>query len=89
MISTDLYQNFGFVPTKRIQKTIENTTQFCRLDARLPQRKLFTLRFLAANVLRRNEIVATDTFFVDVAAHDDRIIGHGGAEITQLVVLPV
>jgi hypothetical protein len=79
-----LQPNFGFVPAKRIQKTIENTTQFCRLDARLPLRKHFKSRFPAANVARRNEIVATDTFFSDVPAHDDGINGHGGATMVQL-----
>jgi hypothetical protein len=79
-----LKPNFGFVPSKRIQKTIENTTQFCRMDARLPLRKHFKSRFPAANVPRRNEIVATDTFFSDVPAHDDGILGHGGATMVQL-----
>ena len=32
---------FGYVPSKRIQKTLDNSTQFCRLDARLPLRKHF------------------------------------------------
>jgi hypothetical protein len=58
-----LAPNFGFVPTKHIQKTIEHTTKFCRLDARLPLRKHFKSRFPAANVPRRNEIDATDTSF--------------------------
>jgi hypothetical protein len=40
-----LKPNFGFAPSKRIQKTIENTTQFCRLDARLPLRKHFKITF--------------------------------------------
>jgi hypothetical protein len=79
-----LKPNFGFAPSKRIQKTIEHTTQFCRLDARLPIRKHFKSRFPAANVPRRNEIVATDTFFSDVPAHDDGISGHGGATMVQL-----
>jgi hypothetical protein len=79
-----LQPNFGFVPTKRIQKTIENTTQFCRLDVRLPLRKHYKSRFPAANVHRRNEVVATDTFFSDVPAHDDGILGHGGAMMVQL-----
>jgi hypothetical protein len=35
-------------------------------------------------VARRNEIVATDTFFSDVPAHDDGISGHGGATMVQL-----
>jgi Reverse transcriptase (RNA-dependent DNA polymerase) len=79
-----LKPNFGFVPALRIQKTIENTTQFCRLDNRLPLRKHFKTRFPAANIPRRNEIVATDTFFSDIAAHDDGILGHGGANMVQL-----
>jgi hypothetical protein len=76
--------NFGFAPYKRIQKKIEQTTQFCRLDARLPLRKHFKSRFPAANVPRRNEIVATDTLFSDVPAHDDGISRHGGATMAQL-----
>ena len=79
-----LKPKFGFVPANRIQKTIENTTQFCRLDNRFPLRKHFKSRFPAANIPRRNEIVATDTFFSDIAAHDDGITGHGGAKMVQL-----
>jgi hypothetical protein len=79
-----LKPHFGFVPAQRIQKTLENTTQFCRMDARLPLRKHFKSRFPAANVPRRNEIVATDTFFSDVPAHDDGILGHGGALMVQV-----
>jgi hypothetical protein len=79
-----LKPHFGFVPAKRIQKTIEHTTQFCRLDARLPLRKHYKSRFPAANIPRRNEIVATDTFFSDVPAHDDGIVGHGGSKMVQL-----
>ncbi len=79
-----LKPNFGFVPANRIQKTNENTTQFCRLDNRLPLRKHFKTRFPAANIPRRNEIVATDTFFSDISAHDDGILGHGGATMVQL-----
>ena len=45
-----LKPNFGFVPANRIQKTIENTTQFCRMDAWLPLCKHFKSRFPAANV---------------------------------------
>ena len=35
---------------------------------------------------RLNEIVATDTCFSSVAAHDDGIMGHGGATMAQLYV---
>jgi hypothetical protein len=31
-----------------------------------------------------NEIVATDTFFSEVSAHDDGIFGHGGSKMVQL-----
>jgi hypothetical protein len=79
-----LKPNFGYVPANRIQKTIEHTTQFCRLDNRLPMRKHFKSRFPAANIPRRNETVATDTFFSDIPAHDDGILGHGGATMVQL-----
>jgi hypothetical protein len=57
-----LAPNFGFVPAIPIQKTIENTTQFARMDTRLPLRKHFKSRFPASNVSRLNEVVATDTF---------------------------
>ena len=79
-----LQPNFGFVPPKRIQKTLENTTQFCRQDMRFPLRKHYKSRFPAANVSRLNEVVATDTFFSDVPAHDDGIMGHGGTTEVQL-----
>jgi hypothetical protein len=54
------------------------------MDTRLPLRKHFKTRFPAANIPRRNEIVATDTFFSDVKAHDDGLLGHGGALMVQL-----
>jgi hypothetical protein len=47
-----LAPNFGFVPTKCFQNTIEHTTQFCRLDARLPLCKHFKSHSPAANVPR-------------------------------------
>jgi hypothetical protein len=79
-----LKPNFGFVPVEHIKKTIEHTTQFARMDTRLPLRKHFKTRFPAANVNRLNEVVATDTFFSDVEAFDDGIMGHGGATMLQL-----
>ena len=79
-----LAPNFAFVPKARIQKTIEHTTQFARLDTRLPLRKHFKSRFPAANVSRLNETVATDTFFFDTPALDDGILGHGGTTMLQL-----
>jgi hypothetical protein len=47
-------------------------------------RKHFKTRFPAANVSRLDDIVATDTFFSDTPAHDDGIMGHGGAKMVQL-----
>ena len=41
-------------------------------------------QFPAANVNHLNETVATDTFFSDTEAHDDGILGHGGATMVQL-----
>jgi Reverse transcriptase (RNA-dependent DNA polymerase) len=79
-----LKPHFGFVPVERIQKTIANTSQYARMDNRLPLRKHYKSRFPAANVSRLNETVATDTFFSDVIAHDDGILGHGGTTMLQL-----
>jgi hypothetical protein len=81
--------NFGFVPATRIQKSIENTTQFARMDTRLPLRKHFKCRFPAANVSRLNEVVATDTFFFDIPALDDGIVGHGGTTMLKFYVVSV
>ena len=79
-----LAPNFAFVPRERIRHTIDNTTQYARLDTRLPLRKHFKTRFPAANISRLNEVVATDTFFFDIPALDDGIMGHGGTTMLQL-----
>ena len=79
-----LSSNFGFVPQLRIQHTLDHTTQFARLDSRLPLRKHFKSRFPAANISRLNEVVATDTYFSDTPALDDGIMGHGGTTMLQL-----
>jgi hypothetical protein len=81
-----LQPNFGWVPSARISRTFENTTQFARAHARLPLRKHFKSRFPAANVSRLNKIVAADTFFSDTLAADDGIFNHGGATMAQLFV---
>ena len=75
---------FGWTPLDRIQRTLDVTTQFARADSRLPMRKHFKTRFPAANVSRLDDVVATDTFFSDTPAHDDGILGHGGATMVQL-----
>jgi Reverse transcriptase (RNA-dependent DNA polymerase) len=79
-----LQPNFAFIPVDRIKHTINNTTQFARLDTRLPLRKHYKSRFPAANVSRLNKTVATDTFFFDIPAFDDGIMGHGGTTSMQL-----
>ena len=75
---------FLWTPLERIQRTLDVTTQFARADSRLPMRKHFKSRFPAANVSRLDDVVATDTFFSDTPAHDDGILGHGGATMVQL-----
>jgi hypothetical protein len=54
------------------------------MDTRLPHRKHFKSRFPAANISCLNKIVATDTFYLDVPALDDGIMGHGGTTMLQL-----
>jgi hypothetical protein len=81
---TRLLPNFGYVPVDRIKYTLKNTTQFARLDTRLPLCKHYKTRFPAANVSRLNETVATDTFFSDIPAIDDGILGYGGSTMLQL-----
>jgi len=72
------------MPLERIRRTLDATTQVARADQRLPMRKHFKTRFPAANVSRLNDTVATDTFFSDIPAHNDGIIGHGGSTMVQL-----
>jgi hypothetical protein len=81
-----LRPNFGWLSAKRILRTLAVTTQFFRASSRLPMREHFKTRFPAANVNRLDETVATDTFFADTPAHDDGIMGHGGATMVQLHV---
>jgi len=68
----------------QIKLTLDATTQFARADSHLPMQKHFETRFPAANVSRLDDVVATDTFFSDTPAHDDGILGHGGATMVQL-----
>jgi hypothetical protein len=76
--------NFGLVPCLHIQHMLDHTTQFARLDIRIPLRKHFKCRFPAANVSRLNEVVATDTYFLDTPALDNGIMGQGGTNMVQL-----
>jgi hypothetical protein len=79
-----LAPNFAFVSEDCFLKTIDHTTQYARMDTRLPLQKHFKSRFPAANVSRLKKTVATDTFFFDSPALDDGIMGHGGTAMLQL-----
>jgi hypothetical protein len=65
----------GWVILKRVKKTFENTMQWFRASVCLPFCHHFKSRFPAANVPRLHKTVATDTFFLDVFAHDDGDLG--------------
>jgi hypothetical protein len=56
-------ENFLWISTERIKKTLAATTQYARSVGRIPFRKHFKTRWPAANVNRYNDNVATDTFF--------------------------
>jgi hypothetical protein len=81
-----LKPNFGWVDAKRIQSTLDNTTQYYRAANYYPFRKHFKSRFPAANVNRLLEWYATDTVVGMVPAADDGIKGHGGCTMYQLFV---
>jgi uncharacterized membrane protein YgcG len=59
---------FAWAPIEVVKKTIENTTQFFNNIFRLPMRKHLKSRHPAANIPRRHEYVATDTFKSDTPA---------------------
>ena len=72
---------FLHVPTEKVRKTIENTTQHAQnVMAGRHLYKTLRSRFPAFNVWRRNEPVATDTVFAETPA-----IG-GGQKIAQFFV---
>ena len=75
---------FGWISADKVKNTLENTTQWFRASGRYPMRRHYKTRFPAANVIRWNEDVATDTFFSDTPAHDDGISGHAGCTMVQL-----
>ena len=59
-------------PVNTVKRTFEATTQFARTNiGSLQLKKTFKTPFPACNIHRRNEAVATDTVFSDVAAIDD------------------
>ena len=55
---------------KASRKLFENSTQWAVTSTRFFMRKHFKSRFLAFNIPRRNEAVATDTIFSDTPAVD-------------------
>jgi hypothetical protein len=73
----------GWVNLDCVKKTFENTIQWFCASVCLPFCHHFKSCFPAANVPCLHETVATDTFFLDVPAHDDGVLdgvlGHGGA----------
>ena len=85
-----LQPHFAWLPVDKVKATLAATTQWYKAEQRLPMRKHYKSRFPAANVDRLNEglneVVATDTFFSSTEAHDDGIMGHGGATMAQLYV---
>ena len=77
---------FGWASNERLKTMLEKTTQHYRQVVHYPFRKHFKSRFPAANVPRRNEWVAMDTFFCDTPAADDGIPGHANATMLQFFV---
>jgi hypothetical protein len=75
---------FGFIPIECICHTITHTTQFACMDTCFPLCKHYKTWFPATNVSCLNETIATDTFFSDIPAFDDGIMGHGGSTMLQL-----
>jgi hypothetical protein len=73
-----LKPNFGWVDVKRIQSTLDHTTQYYRAAIHYPFRKHFKTRFPAANFNRLLEWYATDT------VGGDGLKGHGGCTMYQL-----
>jgi hypothetical protein len=71
---------FGWMPTKTIKKTFENTTQYARMPHGTILKKHYKSPFPALNVKRRDEPVATDTVFSDTPAID------GGQTCAQIFV---
>jgi hypothetical protein len=71
---------FGWMNTKTIKKTFENTTQYARIPHGTILKKHYKSPFPALNVKRRDEPVATDTVFSDTPSID------GGETCAQIFV---
>jgi hypothetical protein len=71
---------FGWMNTKTIKKTFEQTTQYARMPNGTILKKHYKSPFPALNVQRRDEPVATDTVYSDTPAID------GGETCAQIFV---
>jgi len=71
---------FMYLPADTIKKTFDVSTQHARYPQGTNLKKMFKTAFPACNVPRRNEDVATDTFYSDTPAV------YGGQVIAQLFV---
>jgi hypothetical protein len=80
---SQLAPNFGFIPENRILKTIENTTQYGRVETRWPMRQHFKSRSPQYNIRHLPDEFATDAIISSIPAIDDGIKGHGGCKILQ------
>jgi hypothetical protein len=83
----ELRPNFAWASTERIKATLEASTQFFRATQWSKKiKRHFKSRFPGANVERINEVVSTDTAFLEIDGQSDGISGHGGAIGFQLFV---
>ncbi len=65
---TKMAPYFGYRPKNVIQKTIEKTTQLAKAIIHMPLRRHFKSRFHMLRRKRRNEVVATDTYYASVSS---------------------
>jgi hypothetical protein len=83
----ELRPNFAWASTERIKASLEASTQFFRATQWSKKiKRHFKSRFPGANVERINEVVCTDTAFLETDGQSDGISGHGGAIGFQLFV---
>ena len=64
---------FGWLPIDTIKRTYELTTQYGRIPMSTILKKRYKAPNPALNVYRRDESVATDTFFADTPAIDSGV----------------
>ena len=75
---------FGWTTVDHVKPTLENTTQWFCASGRLCMHCHYKTRLPTAHVSHWNEDVATDTFFSDIAVHDDGIPGYGDCTLAQI-----